>query len=94
MATVTVTTAGTRVRVAATPTPIRGVRFHTDAYNGAADLIYIGDVLVSSSVFGANMPRSTNITFDFADGRPGDLSEFYMDASSNGNRVHYVAVLA
>lgn len=94
MATVTVTTAATRVRVVTVPTPIRRVRFQTDDFNGLTDKIYIGDVLVTSAIYGASMLRWDSVTFDFTDGRPGDLSEFYADATTNGNRVHYVAVLA
>jgi len=34
-----------------------------------------------------------NATVDFTEGRPGDLSEFYCDAATNGDKIHYMAVL-
>ena len=30
---------------------------------------------------------------DFTEGRPGDLSELYCDAATNGDKIHYMAVL-
>jgi len=90
--TATVSTAGTRVQVTATPTPVRRVRLQ--APPGNSGITYVGGSTVSSSVAGIEFPAAGgNATVDFTEGRPGDLSEFYCDAATNGDKIHYMAVL-
>ena len=92
--TVTVSTAGTRVQVTSTPTPIRRVRFQ--APPGNSGITYVGGSAVSSSVAGIEFAAAGgNESVDFTSdgGRPGDLSEFYCDAATNGDKIHYIAVL-
>ena len=88
----TVSSAGTRVQVTTTPTPVRRIRFQ--APPGNSGITYVGISTVSASVAGIELPASGgNETVDFIEGRPGDLSEFYCDAATNGDKVHYMAVL-
>ena len=89
--TVTVSSAGTRVQVTSTPTPIRRVRFQ--APPGNSGITYVGASTVSASVAGIEFPAAGgNESVDFTEGRPGDLSEFYCDAATNGDKIHYMAV--
>ena len=91
--TITVSSAGTRVQVTSTPTPIRRVRFQ--APPGNSGITYVGGSTVSSSVTGIEFPAAGgNESIDFTQGRLGDLSEFYCDAARNGDTIHYMAVLA
>ncbi len=88
----TVSSAGTRVQVSATPIPVRRVRFQ--APPGNSGITYVGTSTVSSSVAGIEFAAAGgNETVDFIEGRPGDLSEFYCDAATNGDKIHYMAVL-
>ena len=90
--TITVSSAGTRVQVTSTPTPIRRVRFQ--APPGNSGITYVGASTVSASVAGIEFPAAGgNESVDFTEGRPGDLSEFYCDAATNGDKIHYMAVL-
>jgi len=90
--TITVSTAGTRVQVTSTPTPIRRVRFQ--APPGNSGITYVGASTVSASVAGLEFTAAgENESVDFTEGRPGDLSEFYCDAATNGDKIHYMAVL-
>ena len=89
--TVTVSSAGTRVQVTSTPTPIRRVRFQ--APPGNSGITYVGASTVSASVTGIEFAAAGgNESIDFTEGRPGDLSEFYSDAATNGDKIHYMAV--
>ena len=89
--TITVSSAGTRVQVTSTPTPIRRVRFQ--APPGNSGITYVGASTVSASVAGIEFPAAGgNESVDFTEGRPGDLSEFYCDAATNGDKIHYMAV--
>jgi hypothetical protein len=88
----TVSSAGTRVQVSSTPTPVRRVRFQ--APPGNSGITYVGTSTVSSSVAGIEFAAAGGSeTVDFTEGRPGDLSEFYCDAATNGDKIHYMAVL-
>ena len=90
--TITVSSAGTRVQVTSTPTPVRRVRFQ--APPGNSGITYVGASTVSASVAGIEFPAAGgNESVDFTEGRPGDLSEFYCDAATNGDKIHYMAVL-
>lgn len=88
---VTVTTAGTRVQISAVDTRITTILIQADPANTGK--IYVGDDLVSStrasSVLSAN--ASEAITSD-ASGRGGweefTLSDFYLDASVNGDKAY------
>tara|TARA_B100000700_G_C15030830_1_gene850444 strand:- start:1873 stop:2181 length:309 start_codon:yes stop_codon:yes gene_type:complete len=88
----TVSSAGTRVQVTTVPTPVRRVRFQ--APPGNSGITYVGGSDVSSSVAAIEFTAAGgNETVDFTEGRPGDLSEFYCDAATNGDKIHYMAVL-
>ena len=88
----TVSSAGTRVQVTTTPTPVRRIRFQ--APPGNSGITYVGISTVSSSVAGIEFAAAGGSeTVDFTEGRPGDLSEFYCDAVTNGDKIHYMAVL-
>ena len=90
--TITVSSAGTRVQVTSTPTPVRRVRFQ--APPGNSGITYVGASTVSASVVGLEFTAAgENESVDFTEGRPGDLSEFYCDAATNGDKIHYMAVL-
>ena len=88
----TVSSAGTRVQVSSTPIPVRRVRFQ--APPGNSGITYVGTSTVSSSVAGIEFAAAGGSeTVDFTEGRPGDLSEIYCDAATNGDKIHYMAVL-
>ena len=88
----TVSSAGTRVQVTTAPTPVRRVRFQ--APPGNSGITYVGGSAVSASVTGIEFPAAGgNESLDFTEGRPGDLSDFYCDAATNGDKIHYMAVL-
>ena len=90
--TITVSSAGTRVQVTSTPTPVRRVRFQ--APPGNSGITYVGASTVSASVAGIEFAAAGgNESVDFTEGRPGDVSEFYCDAATNGDKIHYMAVL-
>lgn len=76
----TVTTAGTRVALAATRTPAAWVMVQALATN--TDAIYVGDKTVSTTI-GHELPSSTDsVMFPFS-GAPGfyDLAQIYIDAA-------------
>jgi hypothetical protein len=55
----------------------------------------VGVSTVSASVAGIEFPAAGgNEEIIFDNGRLGDLSELYADAATNGDKVHYFAVLA
>lgn len=88
---VTVTTAGTRVQVSATPTPITSVVIQADPDN--TGYIFVGDDAVAIGQASAALEpgRAWTISPD-ASGREGQeeyvLSDFYVDSSVNGNKVY------
>jgi hypothetical protein len=96
--TVTVTTAGTRTRVTTNENLVPvAVYFEADAANTGQ--CYIGDVAVSSSSYFARLPipstsaaPSWSINSTPVGGRIGGtgikLSDLYIDASVNGQKVH------
>jgi hypothetical protein len=85
-----VTTSGTEVQVSSTPLYASTVIFSCPAANTGA--IYIGDVNVSTTR-GIEVAKGVNlaITADML-GRPGgtefDLSDLYVDAATNGDKVN------
>jgi hypothetical protein len=85
---VTVTTAGTRVQITATDTPVSSVIFTAPAAN--AGKIFIGDSSVSSSR-GIEVAAGSSVTINEDNsGRKGDefiLSDFYVDAATSGDKV-------
>ena len=88
----TVSSAGTRVQVVSAPTPVRRVRFQ--APPGTSGITYVGGSSVSASVAGIEFHAAGgNESLYFTEGRPGDLSDFYCDAATNGDKIHYMAVL-
>ena len=88
----TVSSAGTRVQVTTIPTPVRRVRFQ--APPGNSGITYVGGATVSSSVAAIEFSAAGGSeTVDFTEGRPGDLAEFYCDSASDGDKIHYMAVL-
>jgi hypothetical protein len=90
--TITVSSAGTAVQFTGTPTPVRRVR--VQAPPGNSGVTYVGDSTVSASSAGIEFPATGgNEEVIFDNGRPGDLSEFYADAATNGDKIHWSAVL-
>ena len=88
----TVSSAGTRVQVTTIPTPVRRIRFQ--APPGNSGITYVGGSDVASSVAGIEFSAAGGSeTVDFTEGRPGDLAEFYCDSASDGDKIHYMAVL-
>lgn len=89
--TVTVATAGTRVRFATADTPIKRIYIQTDFDNTGAT--YIGGSDVSSSVMGRRFGTGNldHITVDYGSGA-GDLNHWYVDAATNSDKIHYIAV--
>ena len=86
--TTTVTTAGTAVRITATPTTIKGVWVNADLLAGI--VVTVGDASVVGNVSGmkgtvltpGNPPIFIEIT---------DLSLLYVDAQANGGKLAYLA---
>lgn len=100
--TVTVTTAGTRVQVT-TDTAIRPHAVYFEALSSNTGQIYIGDVLVSSTVYMARLtiPSTTSapswqISSPAGAGHAGgtgiQLSNMYIDSSVNGEKVQVTYV--
>ena len=87
--TTTVTTAGTAVRITATPTSIKGVWLSGDTVAGF--LLYVGDSSVVANVTGqrgicvipGNNPVFLAIT---------DLSLLWVDSASNGGKLSWLTV--
>lgn len=91
-ATVTVTTAGTRVRFTVADTPIKRLYIQTDFSNTGST--YVGGSDVSSSVMGRRLDTGNLDHFEVDYGMAaGNLNEWYVDAATNGNKIHYIAVL-
>jgi len=91
MAPVTVTTAGTRVPLTGSSLKVSYLIIQKHETN--ADVIYIGDSSVDSSngiVIGSSLPSlvmSADDTEADEDKCYFDLSEIYIDAASNGDKV-------
>ena len=89
---VTVASAGTAVRFTARPTLIKYLLLEVPSGNTGS--IYVGDSTVASN----NTPSITKgTTRDFTFRRdikeaPGDLSDFYADAGTNGDVINYLAI--
>jgi hypothetical protein len=88
LADITVTTAATRVQVSSTATPVMDVIFTCPAAN--TGVIYVGDSSVSASR-GIEVAKGTSISINQAFGRSAGLeyklSNFYVDAATNGDKV-------
>ena len=82
--TTTVTTAGTAVRITATPTPIKGVWLSGDTIAGI--LLYVGASSVVANVSGQRglciIPGNNPVFLEVS-----DLSLVYVDAVSNGGKL-------
>ena len=97
-ATITVSSAGTAVQVTTTPTPFVWAIFHNAPGNSGN--VYIGDADVASTN-GLSLQRITGaanhldeIKFDgklFAEDPPMDLSDFYVNAATNGDKIEVLA---
>jgi hypothetical protein len=89
LADITVAAAATRQQVTATSTRVTSIVFQGPAANTGA--VYVGDSNVAAAR-GIEIPKGTSITVT-ADllGRPGgeefDLSDFYVDAATTGDKV-------
>ena len=89
---VTVASAGTAVRFTTVPTPIKYLLLDVPSANTGS--LYVGDSTVASN----NAPsRTKGTTRDFtfrhdAEEAPGDLSDFYADAGTNGDVINYLAI--
>ena len=95
MAQLDIPTAGTRVQVSATSTPVSTII--VQGAEGNAGKIFVGDLLVSSSR-GISLDPGEFVSFaaDFVGGSGHEflLSDFYIDAATNGDdaKVSYVKV--
>ena len=79
-----VTTAATRVKLASSSTTFRLATIQANAGNGGT--IYIGDVTVSSSVYGIALPKGASIAIGASGNDPNfDLTQFYADTSNSGD---------
>jgi hypothetical protein len=89
---ITVTTAGTRVQVSSTDTPISSIIIQ--ASSGNSGVIYVGDSSVSSTAgIVLTAGQAWAVTAD-ASGRHGFeemvLSDFWVDSASNGDKFKVV----
>ena len=86
-----VQTAGTRVQVNNTTRRILSITFR--GRKGNAGNVYVGDSTVSSTA-GFELDAGAAITFDFAAAQvSGRMSDFYVDAATNGDDVDWAAIL-
>lgn len=81
----TVVTAGTRVQLSTTSTPIRGVLVTADASN--TGLIYVGNASVSSTAYGKRLSALDDIFIAI-----DNLNKVYLDASADAQVMRYLAV--
>lgn len=82
-----VTTSGTRVALFASETPCKSVII--TANKGNTNDIFVGDVTVSTSVYGARLTPGSTITLSVSSTFDSkiDLSLIYLDATTNGEGV-------
>lgn len=94
-ASLTVTTAGTRVRVSSN-TALRPTSIYVEALGTNTGYIYVGLVTVSSTVYIARLSAGQSVSFSmdgaglsgFAKGSLDfQLSDFYIDSSVNGEKA-------
>jgi len=95
--TVTVTTAGVRVRVTASKTPVKWVRFKAVAVNAGA--VYVGDSAVASTtgwtMYDADLATGEGLILNpGAYGGTLNLADFYVDSAQNGDKVEYFAIVS
>ena len=89
---VTVASAGTAVRFTTVPTPIKYLLLDVPSANTGS--LYVGDSTVASNNT-PSIPKGTTREFTFghdAEEAPGDLSDFYADAGTNGDVINYLAI--
>lgn len=86
---VTVTTAGTRVRITASDIPVASV--YIEALDGNSGKMYVGDLTVSSTKYTSSLTAGNGVTVQGPNVRGIEeefyLSDFYIDASVNGEKV-------
>lgn len=83
---VTVSTAGTRVRISSSSIAIKAITIQ--ASSGNSGIIYVGDSSVSSSNgIALSAKDSVSITPEAPDFEL-NLSDYYIDAATNGDSVH------
>ena len=86
-----VPTAGTRVQVDNTTRRVLSITFKGRV--GNTGNVYVGGSTVSSTA-GFELQVNQSITFDFASGLvSGVMSDFYVDAATDGNDVDFAAIL-
>ena len=88
LAAVTITTAGSRQAISATPTPTTSVIIEADPTN--TGYVYVGDDSVSSSNGSALLPgESLSVDTDVTGHAAEEvyLSDIYVDTATNGNKV-------
>ena len=89
---VTVASAGTAVRFTTLPTPIKYLLLDVPSANTGS--LYVGDSTVASNTT-PSIAKGTTRDFTFrhdAEEAPGDLSDFYADAGTNGDVINYLAI--
>lgn len=88
VADITVSTAGTRVQVSATATPVSSIIFEAHASN--TGVVYIGDASVAATrgtSLAAGQALAISADQSGRDGEEFFLSDFYVDAATNGDKV-------
>ena len=84
-------TAGTRVQISNTARRVLSITFK--ARNGNTGSIYIGTSTVSSSN-GIELRKNESFTYNFqATGTSAPISDFWVDAATNGDDVDWGAIM-
>lgn len=97
-ATITVSSAGTAVQITSTPTPFEWAIFHIAEGNSNDVAIGASDVSMTNGltleVVGNNNYEKDSWRIDgklFTESPPLDLSDFYVDATTNGDKIEVLA---
>lgn len=92
----TVTTAGTRVQLSATPARVKHIQFQVRAANTGRSFVGLSDVSATVGGWELRIPTATKakegLDLDFGKGSVL-LNVFWIDSTVNGDIVDWVAVL-
>lgn len=92
---VTVANAETAQQVTTSAVPVLSVHFEFSPDNSGSPKVYVGGSDVSSTVHGFALDGTLEHVFrrmEFPVGNPGKLSDFWVDADTNGTKVNVMAV--
>ena len=91
---VTVATAGEQTQFTKTPTPIRALRVESD--DGNSNPVFIGGLDVSATAYGIRLASAGNDSgwIKFEGQVAGDLSDFWADVTTPGEKVQFLAITA